>query len=247
MKQESNTGIRTVLAVLRELSQSASPVSFTCLISACNTNGPTLSRLLKFMADEDWTVKTKEGYLPGAALSTLAKSLLKVTPAAELLQPVVKNLSAITGESAGYVEFHEDGFIFKAKHEAPSSYHYIDLFQKNPNLFENGFGKFLLSHQPKEVIEYILTKAGKKKLIPEYLKMGKESFLILKESCCVRYIASVFGHNRFYGAIGVSSLFSEIPPEREKLLTNSVVDAATEASRLLAQREEAAPVILPGL
>lgn len=233
LKHEPFTGPRTVLSILQEIAKSVQPVSFSSLKERCDTNAPTLSRLLKFLADEGWIKQVESGYTGGDSLYSLSKSLLGITPTGELLSSIVNQLSMTTSESAAYAEFHEDSFVFKAKCEAPSSYHYIDLYTKNRDSFNNGFGKLTLALQPEDLLTYVLKKSKKENLLSYYTDLKNLPIFISEEDTCTRVLASVIANNRFFGVIGVSTIFKNLPKDKLDHYRESVLAAAQKCNKLL--------------
>jgi DNA-binding IclR family transcriptional regulator len=180
----------------------------------------------------------------------------------ELLAPLVERLAEETGESAAFAQFREIGFFFLAKREAPSSYHYIPLYQLNPDLKDNGFGFLCLAFQRDDLIRYRLaameglTEAERRKFFADYCSYrergvqahlaGEQPVFVVEDPKALRILAPVFIRRagsdngelclqRVRGILGISVLIKD-NQERTDALKRRVADAALRASELLAEK-----------
>jgi DNA-binding IclR family transcriptional regulator len=202
----------------------------------------TVSRVLKVMIREGWIMKNEKGlYVFAEKAYDFAKKLLGGVSNGEVLSGEVENLASITQESTAYAEFHENSFTFKAKKEMPSSYHYIDLFVRNQDIFNNGFGIMCLAYQDESLINYLMKKNEDKtsKFNKEaFLRIKTDGFFIYEEPRCLRFIAPVFygEDRRFAGAIGISKIIKDDKKNYEKYI-NMVKESAARASKILSHKK----------
>jgi DNA-binding IclR family transcriptional regulator len=260
---DTNISLRRGLKVL-DLLAGRHPVTFSYLRERLgDVPATTLSRLLKVLLEEGWVLRDAQGHYclaPGGV--DFARRCIGGLDEGELLAPLVERLAEETGESAAFAQFREIGFFFLAKREAPSSYHYIPLYQLNPDLKDNGFGFLCLAFQRDDLIRYRLaamdglTEAEREAFLANYAAYrergvqahlaGEQPVFVVEDPKALRILAPVFirragsdnGESclqRVRGIIGISRLNKN---DRENIdaLERRVADAALRASELLVEK-----------
>ncbi len=206
---DTNVSLRRGLKLL-DLLAGRHPVTFSYLREGLgDLPATTLSRLLKVLLEEGWVLRDAQGHYglaPGGV--DFARRCIGGLDEGELLAPLVERLAEETGESAAFAQFREIGFFFLAKREAPSSYHYIPLYQLNPDLKDNGFGFLCLAFQRDDLIRYRLaamddlTEAQRQALLANYAAYrergvqahlaGEQPVSVVEDPKALRILAPVF-------------------------------------------------------
>lgn len=135
-------GVRLSLAILDRLSQSPGGMGFSRLRRALpGATASALSRQLHALAELGWVEGGRERpWRCGPSFQSAAERLSRGPDIGAIVQPTVEALALATSQSAAMVTFAGDGFVFRAKHELPDSFHYLGVGQKNTNLTTHPFG-----------------------------------------------------------------------------------------------------------
>ncbi|OGV34407.1 MAG: hypothetical protein A2020_05025 [Lentisphaerae bacterium GWF2_45_14] len=187
---------------------------------------PTLSRLLRAMNDAGWVSRSSTGhYSAGINFINAAKRLSGGINISETVAPFVERLALLSEESAAFAEFLKDGFVFRAKYEMPSSYHYIPLNSKNTSPI-NGFN--IVSHAFQDVGDTGESKVSK--------RIRKERFYVGTEpGKGIRFLSPVFYgcDGSFAGVVGISKIDGSISDDEKNTYRKFVEKSALQISKSL--------------
>ncbi|MBN1674546.1 MAG: helix-turn-helix domain-containing protein [Kiritimatiellae bacterium] len=166
-------GLRRGVAVLRELAGAPQGRSFSDLRRRCEGLAPpTLSRLLKALLEEGLIEKRPGSgcYAVGPTVFGLARAVLGLVSAADVVQPVLDRLAEATGQSSAYFERSGGAMVLVAKREHPESWHYMPVGGTHPKMTRNGFGQLLLAYMEPRALSLFLARTS------EPLPLGREAF-----------------------------------------------------------------------
>ncbi len=170
---------------------------------------PTLSRLLKKLANEKW-LSHDDGplYEAGEELLLLARKLNAKAPHIALMKMIVKEMALESGQTAAYVEWEHGSFCFKAKHEMPDSYHHIEIGGRHGNPMKNGFAHVFfpsLASEEQTRLKSGLSDDELTRLQEEDAQLQATKMLVYKD-IGLRFMAPVFQDGQILGVLGLSTL-----------------------------------------
>ncbi len=229
-----SSGLRKSIAIVGVLANRSGTVSFMEFRRELGLPSATLSRLLKVLIDEGWVLRCENGeYSCGPALIHDAEQIAAANSVGRKLQPIVTRLAHDSGESAAYVEWAGDGFVFRCKEEMADSYHYIDVGTRNLDCIYNGFGVVSVAFQG---IQYAQTVVARRvdpdqvgAELERHAAIRRDRFLLSYDKG-TRFLASVGAKG---GVIGISMLPRELSDDSIRRLTHQVRAAAEEAETTL--------------
>jgi len=238
-------GLRRGIAVLNVLAQRADGGSFTELQRACsNLAPPTLSRLLKALASERLIEKrAADGrYVAGPELFTLARTVLGLASARDLVQPSLDRLADLTGQSSAYFERAADAMVLVAKREHAQSWNYLPVGGTHPKITRNGFGQVLLAQMPAPKLATLLDKTqeplptARAAFLKRLARIRKQGLFVERGEAAralVRIVAPVFAgpQGPFAGAIGITLLKGALAKPEFAACKPRVREAARDATR----------------
>lgn len=237
----NSSGLRLALGMLRVLAENDGQASFSQLKKELNnTPSATVSRILKVVAEEGWIVRSAQGgYCIGDRYRRAARQITALDDPGKVLQPVVEALARESKESATFVTWEGDGFLFRNKHEMPDSFHYRAVGEVNrEDMFRTALGITCMAWQPPEVV----AKFAKKMLDnPDLDEWQRRLETVRDEKMCrtldkgLRFAAPVCKNGLFIGVIAISLLPRELTGEEETRYRAHVHRAAERAGELLAK------------
>jgi DNA-binding IclR family transcriptional regulator len=242
--------LHRALNVLHLLSANRNGLSFTVLKQIMdNMPSPTLSRLLKYLMADEIVVKTDTGdYTIGTAFLELARKTLNGYTIGEIIHPFVVELANITGQSSAYAELTDNAFVLRSKYEQPGSFHYIELNEQSPYIYENGFGMVCLAYQDTGTIEHMLdvvipdyTQEQRQELYAELARIREDRCHVFRydELLLKRIISPVFyaDTKAFAGAIGITMILRSLTEEERKHYCKCVTRIADKISHIITEPE----------
>lgn len=242
--------IHRAFDVLNLLAANRKGLSFTVLkMTMNNMPSPTLSRLLKYLLADEIVVKTARGdYMIGTAFLDLARKTLNGCTIGEIIQPFVIELAEMTGQSAAYSELTDSSFVLRSKYEQPGSFHYIDLNEPSPYIYENGFGMVCLAYQDIETIERMLdvvipdyTTGQRQELYAELARIREDKchFFRYDELLLKRVISPVFYFDTkaLAGAIGITMILRTLTDSERNHYCECVSRIAEKISHIITAPE----------
>jgi DNA-binding IclR family transcriptional regulator len=227
-----SAGLRHALRIVRALAESRDGVGFARLRHELGLPAATCSRLLKVLADEGWVAGgSNEPWRCGPTFEHVV-ALRSARDVGALLQSEVEALADETQESAAFVTWAGDGFVFRAKCEKPDSYHYLPLLAKNPAYGTHAFGQLCAAYEKPEALPKAVSAA-------RIREMGFHH----GEDRGIRVVGAVFAGGVFAGAIGVSLLPRPLSQAALERYTRAV---RRTAARATARLSSAAPASQSG-
>ena len=231
---------RRALNVVETLARSPTPLSFSKLEEVIGVSSATLSRLLKMLLGEGWVEMDPQGlYMVGARLNTMARHLTGHWSEHEIVDPVVKALAIDSGQSACFARFANDSFVLTAKAEMPSSFHFIDLFQKNHEMHNNGMALTLLAYVDPQTAHYLLEEqigdSGMEQFETLFAKIRSDRVHVSKEGAITRVTVPIFVQNQTLVRSVISTASISLDDKAIPRVKSAVRDAAQEITQRFVQ------------
>ena len=234
-------GLRRGLAILDLLAGHSDGVAFNRLSDLSGLPAPTLSRVLKVLADERMIVRNGT-YALGDGFRCLARKALGNVDRGALLQPLLDRLGRATGQSAAYFEVDKQGLVLKAKAEQAESWHYASVGNHNKRITRNGFGQVGLAILGTGVRDRLIGKADEPPRVSA-AAFGRRLATIAAQGfyfepgeanpSLMRFVAPVFMSDDRAGTVGITMIKRRLSAAEKKRLRAAVTEAAREAARMV--------------
>lgn len=238
----SAAGLRRSLAILEHLSLRRKGIAFNQLRRLLGDAPPaTVSRLLKVLQEEGWVEKSEQGaWVAGPAYVQAGHRLAGGDSIGDRVLPLVADLAQATGETAAFVQWQRDGFVFRAKCEMPDSYHHIGLGLKNRDVTVNGYGTACLAFQnPAAVDAYFRdhpapNRSAERRLRARLADIAAAGFHQSTEKG-LRFLAPVFAppDEVLLGIMGISLLPRPLKRQEQDRYRRAVLERAALAQEAL--------------
>lgn len=204
---------RRALEIIELLARSPSGKNFGAIEQQLGLSASSLSRLLKMLTDEGWVATDhRRKYVIANRAHKLSELLSGRWSESEIVKPIVDRLAQLHGHSACFAKYANYGFVLIHKLEIASSYHFIDTYRINNELFTNEIGLVLLAHQKAEHANEVVARSiasGSAEGVRERLSERRsQSICEAQEGFVRRIVAPAFadGEEQPIGVVSVAIL-----------------------------------------
>jgi DNA-binding IclR family transcriptional regulator len=206
--------------------------AFKELLSACDgAASTTLNRLLKSLLDSGHVTKHDAGYALGPKYLAMVQMAISGRSVEDVLEPLVKELSQRSGDSAAFFRWDGDGIFVNLKFESPNGMHFADIGNRDHPL-EHAFYRVIQAWLSEGELDRLglNDRSGLESIRSEKFLMKIEPFYFPH----LRLAAPVFrGKGKILGALGMSIPAVELSePERVKRV-GLLLEMSTKASEYL--------------